>query len=91
MTINPRLEADANYFLTNRLSLQLLAATSSLPLSTASLSAGLVYWTGSDRHANTPAERANAQTDPGKWVLEGGFSVNSQKDSQSGSISTLAY
>ncbi|CAN5559639.1 hypothetical protein BH09BAC4_BH09BAC4_37610 [soil metagenome] len=90
-TINPRLEAGATYFVTNRLSLQLLAATSSLPLSTASLSAGLVYWTGSDRHADTQEERTNVQTDPGKWVLEGGFSINNQKNSHSGSSSTLAY
>ena len=79
------------YLLTNRLSLQLLASTNSLPLNTAGLSAGLVYWTGSDRHADPQEERTNSQTDSGKWVLEGGFSINSQKDNQSGNSSAPAY
>lgn len=80
IAISPLAEIGANYFLTNRLGFQLRAATSALPLNTANLSAGLVYWTGPDRRAGAPEGQDNPQTNTGNWVVEGGFSVISKQD-----------
>lgn len=71
--VGPYLEAGVNYFLTNRLALQLSASTRSLPLNVAGLSTGLVYWTGADQKADPQTERENGQTNRGNWVVEGGF------------------
>ena len=91
VTVAPRLEVGANYFLTNRLSLQLTASSSALPIGAAGLSAGLTYWTGPGRTAVPQEERANSQTDRGKWVLEGSLSVVSQKNDQVASNNGTAY
>lgn len=76
LQISPYLEAGVNYFLTNRLSLQLSASTRSLPLSVAGLSTGLVYWTGLDRKATRQPERENVQTNRSNWIVEGDFSAS---------------
>ena len=89
--LNPQLEAGVNYFLTNRLSLQLVASASSLPLNTAGLSAGLVYWTGPGRNNDPQEEQTNSQTDPGRWVLEGGFSMSNQKNNQAENTGGIGY
>lgn len=91
LSINPRLEAGVNYFVTNRLGLQLVAGANSLPLNVVSLNAGLVYWTGADRRAALPEERNNPQTEPGKWVIEGDFSLTSQNNSQLESLGRGTY
>ena len=75
LQVSPYLEAGVNYFLTNRLSLQLLASTRSLPLDVANISTGLVYWTGTDRKATLQPERENVQTNRSNWIVEGGFSA----------------
>lgn len=88
--INPQAEVGGNYFLSNRLSLEVVARTSSFPLSTASVSAGLVYWTGVNRKAGPQTvSQPNPQTDKGKWVLEGTFSVANQEAKQIDQLSTI--
>ncbi|WP_080057755.1 hypothetical protein [Spirosoma aerolatum] len=89
--IAPRVEAGINYLVTSRLGVQLLASTNSFPLSTAGLSAGLVYWTGPGRTSNTQEQRDNPQTNAGKWVLEGGFSVTNQQTNQDAGTGLTAY
>ncbi len=74
--VNPYLEAGVNYFLTNRLALQLVASTRSLPFALTGLSTGLVYWTGNDRKADPQQARDNQQTVRGNWIIEGSFSSN---------------
>lgn len=76
LRISPRLEAGVNYFLTNRLALQLAASTSSLPFNVSSFDAGLMYWTGTDRKVVPQSARDNGQTNRGNWLLEGSFSTN---------------
>ncbi|WP_040005318.1 outer membrane beta-barrel protein [Fibrisoma limi] len=82
VNVSPRLEAGLNYFFTNRLALQLAASTNSIPFNTAGLDAGLVYWTGPGRKASPQRERTNPQTDAGRWLVEGSFSVNNQSADQ---------
>ncbi|MBN8821085.1 MULTISPECIES: hypothetical protein [unclassified Spirosoma] len=91
MGIAPRVEAGINYLVSSRLGIQLLASTNSLPLSTAGLSAGLVYWTGPGRMSNAQEQRDNPQTNAGKWVLEGGFSVTNQQTNQDAGGGITAY
>ena len=88
LNVNPLVEAGVNYFLTNRLGLQLRASASALPLNTAGLSAGLVYWTGPDRRASGQEARDNPQTNKGKLVVEGSFSVVSQQEKVVGNTTT---
>ncbi|WP_020601501.1 hypothetical protein [Spirosoma spitsbergense] len=80
--VAPQVEVGANYFLTNRLALQLTATANALPINTAGLRAGLVYWTGSGLPAGGREERENSQTNVGKWLIEGSFSAVSQKNTQ---------
>ena len=75
-SIGPHLEAGVNYFLTNRLALQLSASTGSLPLGVSGFNAGLVYWTGPGRQADPQQTRDNVQTNRGNWIVEGSFSAN---------------
>lgn len=89
--VNPQIEAGINYFLTNRLGLQLIATASSLPMNIAGLGAGLVYWTGAGRRDRLREEHTNSQTDAGRWVLEGYFSVNHQKNSQAENAGGISY
>lgn len=88
LNVNPLVEAGVNYFLTNRLGLQLRANASALPLNTAGLSAGLVYWTGPDRRTGGQEERDNPQTNKGNLVIEGSFSVVSQQEKVVGNTTT---
>lgn len=76
LQISPRLEAGVNYFLTNRLSLQLAASASSLPFNVSGFDAGLVYWTGADREALPQSARDNVQTNRRNWIIEGSFSAH---------------
>ena len=73
--VGPYLEAGANYFVTNRLALQLSVSSQSLPLSVANVGTGLVYWTGTGRKATLQPERKNGQTNRGNWIVEGDFSA----------------
>lgn len=73
LRISPHLEAGANYFLTNRLALQLSISAASLPLSVGSVSTGLVYWTGANRKNKLQPTRKNVQTKRDNWLVEGGF------------------
>jgi hypothetical protein len=73
--ITPYLEGGVNFFLTKRLALQVAASSTALPFYSSQLSTGLVYWTGSNRQADTQPERENRQTDKGNWLLEGSFSA----------------
>ena len=73
LRVGPFLEAGVNYFLTNRLALQLSVSSESLPLEVADFSTGLVYWTGTDRKVDPQQARENLQTDRGNWIVEGGF------------------
>lgn len=83
LQVGPYVEAGVNYFLTNRLALQLSASTRSLPLNVAGLSTGLVYWTGTDRKAIPQEERDNAQTNRGNWIVEGGFETSRRSSDNS--------
>ena len=74
--VSPYLEAGVNYFLTNRLALQLSATAGSLPFNAGSFNTGLVYWTGPDRKADPQSARENKQTNGGNWLVEGGFGSN---------------
>ncbi|WP_461091212.1 hypothetical protein [Spirosoma gilvum] len=89
--VTPQVEAGVNYLLTNRLGIQLVASTNSFPLTTAGLGAGLVYWTGPGRTATAQEQRENWQTDAGRWILEGGFSVNHQGTNQAAGAGQIAY
>ena len=80
--VAPQFEVGANYFLTNRLALQLTATASTLPLHTTGLRAGLVYWTGAGLPTGVQEERDNPQTNTGNWFIEGDFSVVSQTSTQ---------
>ncbi|RIV20732.1 hypothetical protein DYU11_22135 [Fibrisoma montanum] len=82
VAFSPRLEAGLTYFFTNRLALQLAASTNSMPFNTAGLDAGLVYWTGPGRQTGRQRERANSQTDAGRWLVEGSFAVSNQSADQ---------
>ena len=80
LAINPELQAGVNYFLTNRLALQLTASASSLPFGVAGLRAGLVYWTGSNLGSSPQPERINPQTARGNWLIEGSFATTHASD-----------
>ncbi|WP_460984494.1 hypothetical protein [Spirosoma fluminis] len=82
VSVNPYFEGGLNYLLTNRLGLQLVASTTSIPFRVAGINAGLVYWTGPGRRADVQREQANPQTDKGRWLLEGGLSVTNQTTKQ---------
>ncbi len=82
LSVNPYLEAGANYFLTKRLALQLTASAGSLPFTVGGFSTGLVYWTGPERPGDPQPERDNPQTNRGNWLVEGGFSVSSTTNRQ---------
>ncbi|GAB3496150.1 hypothetical protein GCM10027341_14480 [Spirosoma knui] len=82
VSVDPYFEGGLNYLLTNRLGLQLVASTTSIPFRVAGVNVGLVYWTGPGRRASVPREQANPQTDKGRWLLEGSFSVSSQTTKQ---------
>lgn len=74
-SVNPYLEAGINYFVSNRLAIQLSATASSVPVNVGTLGLGLVYWTG-ENQKNGPLEpRDNPQTNLGNWLIEGGFSA----------------
>lgn len=81
--VSPYLEAGVNYFLTNRLALQLSATAGSLPFNVSGFNTGLVYWTGADRKAERQQARENGQTNRGNWLIEGGFGSNSTSTNRS--------
>jgi hypothetical protein len=91
VSVDPYFEAGMNYLLTNRLGLQLMATTRSIPFNVAGVSAGLVYWTGPSRRADVQREQVNPQTDKGHWLVEGNFSFSNQitKQDQSSPSTTV--
>lgn len=91
INITPTVEAGVNYLLNSRIGVQLLARANSFPLSTAGLSAGLVYWTGPGRMAGVQEQQENPQTNAGRWVLEGGLSVTNQRTNQDAEVGAVSY
>ena len=75
-SVNPYLEAGVNYFVSNRLAVQLSASSASLPFSVGNLGLGLVYWTGPNQKTSTVESQENPQTNKGNWVIEGSFSAD---------------
>ena len=85
LSVSPYVEAGVNYFLTNRLSLQLSAASHWLPLDVATIKTGLVYWTGSSRKADPQPVSDYGQTNRGNWIIEGSFLAGGSSGNNSSS------
>ena len=80
-SVNPFLEAGVNYFVSNRLAVQLSTAASSVPFTVSNLNLGLVYWTGPNQKTGQPAAQDNPQTNRGNWLVEGSFSATGNTES----------
>ena len=87
-SVNPYLEAGINYFVSNRLAVQLSTSASSVPVVVSSLNLGLVYWTGPNQRTGQPETQDNPQTNRGNWLVEGGISVAGAKASSTNNSSS---
>lgn len=75
-SVNPYLEAGVNYFVSNRLAIQLKTSASSVPVNVGSLELGLVYWTGPNQKSGPMTSQENPQTNAKNWLVEGDFSAS---------------